>query len=606
MFKKISYLLLITSLYSCSSVMKKKVDVIDPLKSVVGPKVDLSKFSLQERLEKEYKAIPESETQRLSYFADKLYVKGSDASLRGDSESAALYFEYVLKVNNKDQYVQKRYAVELIRLNKLEEAKMILSSLFETEKSEKVGLILAGVQTALKEKRQAQLVYLSILKDYPSSEEACVFLAKSYSLEAKFQKAFKLLNKCEKNSKGKAIFAFYRGKIEIARGNIKAAEKDFKRSLKIDPSYQQSAIGLGAIYEEDKKFSNALEVYENFLKESPYSYSILKNTIQIYFALGKYEKVIPFAERLSNIDSSDLNLKVRLGILYADSKRYADAKGIFKEILAAVPKSDKVLYYLGTLYQQTGELDSAVSYYSKVPEESSLFHESNIQIAQILQASAIEQDDARSKLVSFVNERADKHMALRVELRVLLAGFYENEGDLQEAVGELEKIKNEKTFNEGHEYYFAALLEKVNRFDKAKEVIEQLLVKNPENPHALNFLGYSLLERGEDLDRAFSLISKAVELKPDDGYIRDSLGWFYYKTGQYEKALVEIKKAWTLVNTDVVITKHLAMIYTKLKNFRKAKEFYVEALKNCKVESERRDVLKELSGLENLRLPASQ
>ncbi len=606
MFKKISYLLLITSLYSCSSVMKKKMSVIDPLKSVVGPERDLSKFSLQERLEKEFRAIPDTDTQKLSYFADKIYVKGSDASLRGDSESAALYLEYVLKVKKTDRYVQKRYAVELIRLNKLEEAKEILASLYEAEKSEKVGLILAGVQTALKEKRQAQLVYLSILKDYPSSEEACVFLAKSYSLEAKFKKAFKLLNKCEKNSKGKAIFAFYRGKIEIARGNVKAAEKDFKRSLKIDPSYQQSAIGLGAIYEEDKKFKSALKVYEKFLIKSPYSYSILKNVIQIYFALGEYEKVIPFAERLSNIDSSDLNLKVRLGILYADSKRYADAKGIFKEILAAVPKSDKVLYYLGTLYQQTGELDSAVSYYSKVPEESSLFHESNIQIAQILQASATEQEDARSRLVSFVNDRADKHSALRVELRVLLAGFYENEGALTEAVGELEKIKNEKTFNEGHEYYFAALLEKVNRFDRAKEVIEQLLVKNPENPHALNFLGYSLLERGEDLDRAFKLISKAVELKPDDGYIRDSLGWFYYKTGQYEKALVEIKKAWTLVNTDVVITKHLAMIYTKLKDFKKAKEFYVEALKNCKVESERRDVLKELSGLENLRLPASQ
>ncbi len=605
MFKKISYLLLIVNLYSCSGV-KKKVSVIDPLKTVVGTEKDLSKFSLEEKLEREFRSIPTHNKARLSFFADEAYMKGSDASLRGDSESAALFFEYVLKVKKNDEYVEKRYAVELIRLNKLAEAKKILSSLYKEEESEKVGLILAGVHTALREKREAQLVYLSILKKYPTSEEACVFLAKSYSLESKFEKSFKLLNKCEKSSKGKAIFSFYRGKIEIARGKIRAAERNFKRSLRIDPTYQQSAIGLGSIYEEEKKFTKALEVYEKFLKESPNAYGVLKNIIQIYFALGKYERVIPFAERLSNIDSSDLNLKVRLGILYADSKRYDDAKGIFKEILSAVPKSDKVLYYLGTLYQQTGEFDSAVTYYSKVPEESSLFHESNIQIAQILQASAIEQKETRDKLVSFVDERAEKHSNLRVELRVMLAGFYENEGELHGAVAEMEKVKDEKSFNEGHEYYFAALLEKTNRFDRAKEVIEKLLVKNPENPHALNFLGYSLLERGIELDRALKLITKAVELKPDDGYIRDSLGWFYYKTGDYEKALVEIKKAWTLVSTDVVITKHLAMVYAKLKDFRKAKEFYVEALNNCKVESERQDVLKELSGLEKLRLPASR
>ena len=70
----------------------------------------------------------------------------------------------------------------------------------------------------------------------------------------------------------------------------------------------------------------------------------------------------------------------------------------------------------------------------------------------------------------------------------------------------------------------------------------------------MNFLGYSLLEQNKDLDLALSYIKKAVELKPEDGFIRDSLGWYYYKTGNLELALVEIKKAWDAVKTDVVIT----------------------------------------------------
>jgi tetratricopeptide (TPR) repeat protein len=145
----------------------------------------------------------------------------------------------------------------------------------------------------------------------------------------------------------------------------------------------------------------------------------------------------------------------------------------------------------------------------------------------------------------------------------------------------------------------------VDDFSKARGIVNKILVKNPENAHALNFLGYSMLENNDDLEKAYALIKKAVKLKPNDGYIRDSLGWFYYKTGQIEKALVEVKKAFSLVNSDVVITKHLAIIYKDLKKYKMAKRYFVEALKNCKFESERKDVLESLGSFPELRLPAS-
>jgi tetratricopeptide (TPR) repeat protein len=609
MFNRIFLFSFLVALASCASVSSsKKTEQVHKLK-VSKNNIEFTEgMTIESYLEKSLSAIDPNDKAALNHLADDFYFKGSDASLRGNSLEAATFFQYVLKIRENDTYVLKRYAVELIRLNKLADAKVILKKLYEVDSAENVGLILAGVHTALKEKREAQIVYNSLLKKYPTSEEACVFLAKSYSLESKFKKAYKLLSKCEKNNKGKAIYSFYRGKIELARGHKKSALKYFKKSLKIDKTYQQSAIAIGSIYEEEKKFKKALKVYETFLKSTPQSYAVLKSVIQIYFALGEYEKVIPHAEVLSNIDPSDLNLKVRLGILYADSKMYDDAKGIFKEILTAVPKSDKVLYYLGSLYQQTGEFDFAVTYFSKVPEESSLFHESNLQIAHMLQAKAEEdkREKTRNEFISFVESATKKSEQLKVELKVILAGFYESIGRVPAAVDEMEDIEGDQLFNEGHEYYLAALHEKNGDFHKAKSVIEKLLKKTPENPHALNFLGYTLLERGEDMDRAYTLIKKAVSLKPDDGYIRDSLGWYYYKTGNYEKALVEIQKAWELVKTDVVVTKHLAMVYKKLRKYELAKKYYVEALKNCKVDSERQEVMKDLSGLEALRLPASQ
>ena len=79
-----------------------------------------------------------------------------------------------------------------------------------------------------------------------------------------------------------------------------------------------------------------------------------------------FEEMVPYVEKLSSLDPSDLNLKVRLGILYAETKQFEEAIGVFKEILVAVPDSDKVNFYLGSLFQVTEDLDSAIESFQKI------------------------------------------------------------------------------------------------------------------------------------------------------------------------------------------------------------------------------------------------
>ena len=104
-----------------------------------------------------------------------------------------------------------------------------------------------------------------------------------------------------------------------------------------------------------------------------------------------------------------------------------------------------------------------------------------------------------------------------------------------------------------------------------------------------------------------------MRLSANDGYIRDSLGWFYYKTGKIDKALREIKKAWKLVKSDFIIAKHLAAVYLKKKNFSMAMKFYQEAIKASKTKEERREVAGLIKKLQDRtsskgpkRLPASK
>ena len=577
-----------------------------------------NEVSSQDLIDKAVKKLDKLTEQALAkdpgtidFLASDLYIKAADSSIRGDAYTAAFLFKYVVKLKPNDDYVKKRYAIELIRTEKLEESAILLNEIFKKNKNdESVGLILGGVFTAQKKYKKAQNIYSEIIKHNPKSEEGCVFLAKAHIRNNLYFKARRQLNVCEKKMPKAAIFSYYKGKMALERGDKKTARTDFLKVLKIDSAYYQGALGLGLLLEEKENYKGAAAVYRKFLKQHPNNYSVLTRMVQILFVLAEHEEIIPYAETLSSLDPSDLDLKVRLGILYTDAKKYAEAKEIFKSLLKAVPNSDKVLYYLGALHQQTNDFLAAINFFNKVPPSSALFHDSNIQIAQILNRLAMRdnemgQQSGEDKLVSFVAEKGKIQRQLNIELNIILGGFYESRLDFSKALAAVGSVAGLKGFNEGHQYYFASLMEKNGDYKGARTIVFKMLQENPDNAHALNFLGYSYLEKNEKLPLAYKYISKAVGLKPNDGFIRDSMGWYYYKIGELEKALVETKKAWKLVKSDPVIARHLAIIYRDLNKHGMAKKYLVEALKHCKQESEKKEVLKALQELDQRRIPAS-
>ena len=101
---------------------------------------------------------------------------------------------------------------------------------------------------------------------------------------------------------------------------------------------------------------------------------------------------------------------------------------------------------------------------------------------------------------------------------------------------------------------------------------------NPEEPHVLNYLGYSLVERREKLDEALDMIERAVAAEPDNGYITDSLGWAFYRLGRYEEAVPVMERAVELASTDPVINDHLGDVYWAVGRVREAEFQWRRAL----------------------------
>ena len=111
------------------------------------------------------------------------------------------------------------------------------------------------------------------------------------------------------------------------------------------------------------------------------------------------------------------------------------------------------------------------------------------------------------------------------------------------------------------------------------EAMRTVISLDPKHANALNYLGYTYADLGQNLDEAERLIKEALKYKPDDGYITDSLGWVYYKKGEFDKALKYLKKAIELVPDDPIMLEHMGDAYLKLDDKPNALKFYLKSLK---------------------------
>jgi tetratricopeptide (TPR) repeat protein len=194
-----------------------------------------------------------------------------------------------------------------------------------------------------------------------------------------------------------------------------------------------------------------------------------------------------------------------------------------------------------------------------------------------------------------------------------LAALYEDQGRLEDARLVLERGRKNFDADENILYYLGFLYDRMGDKEKGFAVMEQLLRVNPNNANALNFVGYTLLERGVDLKAAAVYLEKAVALKPDDAFVLDSYGWLLYRQGKYQAAMKYLEKAYSIKPEEGVIAEHLADSYVALAMPKKALNLYQRALMasedsefKSRVEGKIENVRNAMAGLEQKQIRAQE
>lgn len=240
------------------------------------------------------------------------------------------------------------------------------------------------------------------------------------------------------------------------------------------------------------------------------------------------------------------------------------------------PESVEALLLLSDILKGQEQYDLATQILAKVPTSHPMYLNAELGRADTLV------DAGKSEAAIAVLQRLSSSHPEVPRVHMVLGDIYS--GDMQyrkanksysTAIELLEKDNAVQWFL----YYARAVsFERLDEWDNAEADFRKALELSPDQPSTLNYLGYSLVEKGIKLEEAQTMIERAVKGRPNDGFITDSLGWLLYRVGKFEDAVAPMERAAELLPTDPVINDHLGDVYWKVGRFREAQFQWSRAL----------------------------
>ncbi|WP_158629272.1 tetratricopeptide repeat protein [Roseitalea porphyridii] len=240
-----------------------------------------------------------------------------------------------------------------------------------------------------------------------------------------------------------------------------------------------------------------------------------------------------------------------------------DFAALYLELGRALwPNNAQILFELGGIAEALGQTDKAIRYYAAVPSDSPLAHISALQRGLAL-SDLDRNDEAKAQLRALIDADPNDFRGY-----LALGGVHSSLKEFDEAAdvyaAAIEQLDlDEPRFWQVH-YRLGIAYERTDRWPEAERVFKHTLTLVPDQPDVLNYLGYSWIDMNMNLDEGIDMIRTAVAQRPRDGYIVDSLGWAYYRLGEFEKAVEQLETATELRPRDMIINDHLGDAYWRV------------------------------------------
>ncbi|MBU8848167.1 MAG: tetratricopeptide repeat protein [Desulfobacterales bacterium] len=437
------------------------------------------------------------------------------------------------------------------------------------------------------EKKELVEILNRILTLEPENKETFLRLAKIYMEAKNNSEALALLKKMVELFPDYYVAWFYLGEVYLAEQQYELAKIQFLKTLELEPDLVESRFQLIKIFDiQNTRVNNLkiLKLYKEIFEIEPNnSRAQIGRALHFYKSDKKAKASNLFMELGRDVENDSRLIMVAVDE-YISGKKYEDAVIIFSQMLKGNPENSTLNFFAGMAYEAIEDFEKAVFHYLKIRPDHSQYKKTILNIAFLYKKLGEHQ--------TAINYLENEHKTLPEDIDIItyLASFYEKDKNYKKAIRLLKQGLKNSSENTSLLFRLGAIQDKAGFKEDSLNIMKQIIEIDPKDAGALNYLGYSYADLGIKLDEALSLIKRACEIKPDDGYITDSLGWVYYKKGEYEKAVKYLEKAAELTSFETIISDHLGDAYQKTGQLKKALDVYKKALSNAKDEDKKKVV----------------
>ena len=483
------------------------------------------------------------------------YLAARHAGTERDSATAAAYYLNVLKADPRNADLLGRTFLSVLTDGDIEEAGKLADRLIQVDRTDRIARLVVGVR-ALKQKQYAlaRQSFAQSVRGPVTDLTATLLTAWALAGAGDARGATDALDHLT-GPDWYAIFKDLHGGLILDFGNNrKDAVKRYERAYKADSTALRTVQAYARFLSRNGGKNEALKIYQEFNKAVP-----------DHPLISAEMKDLATGEKLpALVDSPQAGAAEALYGLGASIGRRGgeDLALIYLQLaLYLEPTHAMALLSLADLYESLKKPDLAIKVYDRIPP-SPLRRNADIQVASDL--DQLERtDEAKKRLEHLITEHPKDTEAI-VAFGNILRGrkqFAECADVYGKAIANVPKPEKSNWVM----FYFRGICyERSKQWPNAEVDLKKALELYPDQPLVLNYLGYSWVDQGVHMDEGMNMIRRAVEQRPDDGYIVDSLGWAYFRTGNYAEAVKNLERAVELKPEDPTINDHLGDAYWRV------------------------------------------
>jgi tetratricopeptide (TPR) repeat protein len=482
-------------------------------------------------------------------------------------------------------------------------------------------LLLGQLYTLAHDTPHAEEQFKAAQKIDPSSEDVVLNLARLYSDSGDTTHAIQVLNAVPADDRTPKMDYALGMSYDQLKDNKNAIDA-YSKAFDMEPDNLDAERGLAQALLNDNQFVPALKHFEAISAADPQDAQTYVRIAEIQRRQGHYEQALTTLKKAKGLASDSLEIGFNEALIDDSLGRYDDAvqslQALVKQSTHAdgqysdAEKNNRSIFLdrLANIYREQNKTELAVQTYQLMVAMGGDYAERGYQgqvdayrdakqydkATQVAQQAAQAMPKDKAIQLMLAGQLADSNKpeegiklakaqlkgdASDREADLVLAQIYTRLRKWKEAGEQIDAAEAISTKQDDKIYiYFlrGALDERQKHFDSAEEQFRKILSIDSTNAMTLNYLGYMLGDRGVKLDDALAMVQKAVQLDPQNGAYLDSLGWVYFKMGQYALAEANLRKASERISTDPAVHDHLGELYEKTGRLKMAAAQWEQSL----------------------------